>query len=75
METITDGFRLLMAAVVLNALDDIEYWSLPYRARDEAMAWVNGSDCESFCYTLNTDYRTIREKAVARYRGFLVKAG
>jgi hypothetical protein len=42
--------------------------------RDEAMAWINGPECEEFCHALGTDYKAVREKAAALYRRFLEKA-
>ncbi|MDR0388749.1 MAG: hypothetical protein LBH73_01615, partial [Spirochaetaceae bacterium] len=38
---------------------------------DGAMAWINSPECEAFCYALDTDYRTVREKGAALYRRFL----
>jgi hypothetical protein len=67
-----------MAAVVSRALADMEKNNPAMGAkdhvRDEAMCWINGPDCEAFCYALDADYRTIREKAAALCRRFLEKA-
>jgi hypothetical protein len=73
-----DGFRALIAAVINHALADLEKTSPAMGAgdhvRDEAMAWINSPEREAFCYALDADYRTIREKAAALYRRFLEKA-
>ena len=72
---ITDSFRGLMAAVINSALADLERNGSAIKAspavKDEAMAWINGPDCEACCHALDMDYRTIREQAAALYRRFL----
>ena len=71
---IADSFRGLMAAVINRALADLGRGGLANvsgHVRDEAMAWINGPDCEAFCQALDMDYRTIREQAAALYRRFL----
>jgi hypothetical protein len=73
--TVADGFRLLMSAMVANALDDILDWKTSARTKDEAMAFLVSPACECLCLTLGVDYKTVREEAAARYRGFLAKAG
>jgi hypothetical protein len=67
-----------MAAVISRALDDLTGGGTAIKAsdhvRDEAMQWINGPECEAFCYALDTDYTAVREKAAALYRRFLEKA-
>jgi hypothetical protein len=38
------------------------------------MAWINGRECEAFCYALDMDYRALRERGAALYRRFLEAA-
>jgi hypothetical protein len=72
-----------MSAVISRALADLGKNSTAIRVRDrisdkvrdEAMAWINGPECEAFCYALDIDYRTIRERGAALYRRFLEKTG
>jgi hypothetical protein len=72
---IGDSFRGLAAAVISRALADIAGGKVAITAsgqnRDEAMAWINSPHCEAFCYAIDTDYRSVKEKAVALYRRFL----
>jgi hypothetical protein len=67
-----------MAAVISRALDDLKKNRKAIRTsdydRDEAMAWINGPECEAFCYTLDADYEAIQEQAAALYRRFLERA-
>jgi hypothetical protein len=67
-----------MAAVISRALADLKKnrkaIKASYHVRDEAMAWINGPDCEAFCYALDTDYKAIREQAAALYRRFQEEA-
>jgi hypothetical protein len=78
MQSTAASFRGLMAAVINRALADLKKNSRAIKAsdhvRDEAMAWINGPECEAFCYALDTDYRAIREQAAALYRHFLEEA-
>jgi hypothetical protein len=78
MKAVTDCFRGLMAAVINRALADLERGGLAIKAspavKDEAMAWINGPDCEAYCLVLDTDYRALRKKAAALYRSFLERA-
>jgi hypothetical protein len=73
--SVSDSFRGLIAAVINRALADLEKSSTAIRTsdhvRDEAMCWINGPDCETYCLALDADYRTIRGKAAALYRRFL----
>jgi hypothetical protein len=75
---IGDSFRGLIAAVINRALADLEKNNRAMGAsdhvRDEAMSWVNGPECEAFCYALDIDYRTIRGKATTLYQRLLEKA-
>jgi hypothetical protein len=75
---IADSFRGLMAAVISRALADLKKnrkaIKASYHVRDEAMAWINGPECEAFCYALDTDYKAIQEQAAALYRRFLEEA-
>ena len=70
-----DSFRGLMEAVINRAMADLEGRGLAANVgghvRDEAMAWINSPDCETFCQALDMDYRIIRERAVVLYRRFL----
>jgi hypothetical protein len=63
-----------MAAVINRALADLKKNSKAIKAstyvRGEAMAWINGPECEAFCPALDTDYKAIREQAAALYRRF-----
>jgi hypothetical protein len=65
-----------MAAVISRALADLERDRTAIRTsghvRDEAMFWLNSRECETFCYAIDVDYRTIRERAL--YRCFLERA-
>jgi hypothetical protein len=74
---IADSFRGLMAAIINRALADLgkdrAAIRVGPRAKDEAMAWVSGPDCEVYCLALDMDYTAIREKAAALYRKFLAK--
>ncbi|MDR1929853.1 MAG: hypothetical protein LBQ44_04400 [Treponema sp.] len=73
-----DAYRHLMAAVINRALADLEGKGVAVKVnakgRDEAMAWVNGPECEAFCLALDMDYTALREKAAALYRRFLEDA-
>jgi hypothetical protein len=73
--SITDSFRGLMAAVISRSLADLGRGGLAANVsghvRDEAMAWINSLDCETYCLILDMDYRAIRERAAALYRRFL----
>jgi hypothetical protein len=64
-----------MAAVISRALADLGKNRTAIRAgahaRDEAMAWLNSPDCETYCLALDMDYKAVREKAAALYRRFL----
>jgi hypothetical protein len=75
---IGDSFRGLMAAVINRALADIAggkaIITASGRIRDEAMAWINGSECEAFCLALDIGCQAVREKAAALCRRFLEKA-
>ena len=75
--SIADSFRGLMAAIINRALVDLEKDRVAIktspRVRDEAMAWIHGPDCETYCLVLDMDYAVIREKAAALYRKFLAK--
>ena len=69
-----DNFRGLMAAVINRALADLKKNSSAMtspRIKDDAMAWINSLDCETYCLILDMDYRTIREQAASLYRRFL----
>jgi hypothetical protein len=74
---VADSFRGLMAAVINRALADLERDSSVIKTiptvKDEAMAWINGPDCEAYCLVLDVDYTAIREKAVVIYRRFMEK--
>jgi hypothetical protein len=75
--SIADSFPGLAAAVISRALADLERDRavISGHVRDEAMAWINGQECEAFCYAINVDYpRTIRERVAALYRCFLERA-
>jgi hypothetical protein len=76
--SIVDSFRGLMAAVINRALADLERSRVTIksseRVRDEAMAWINSRECETYCLILDVDYTTLRERAVALYRRFLERA-
>jgi hypothetical protein len=76
--SVADSFRGLAAAVISRALDDLEKDRSAIRTsdhvRDEALAWINGPECEAFCWALDMDYRAIRERGAALYRRFLEKA-
>jgi hypothetical protein len=67
-----------MAAVTSRALADIAggkaIITASGRIRDEAMAWINGPECEAFCLALDIGCQAVREKAAALYRRFLEKA-
>jgi hypothetical protein len=63
-----------MAAVINRALADLKKNKASDHIRDEAMAWINGPECEAFCYVLDIDYRAFREKGAVLYRRFLEKA-
>jgi hypothetical protein len=67
-----------MAAVINRALADIAGGraaiTASARNRDEAMFWINGPECEAFCYAVDADTRAVREKAAALYRRFLERA-
>jgi hypothetical protein len=67
-----------MAAVISRALADIAGdlggFGASDHVRDEAMAWINGPECEAFCLALDMDYTAVRKKAAALYRRFLEKA-
>jgi hypothetical protein len=73
-----DSFRGLIAAVISRALADLEKTNpatgIRDHVRDEAMAWINGPDCEAYCYALDVEYTEIRERAAALYRRFLESA-
>jgi hypothetical protein len=75
---ITDSFWDLAVAVVSRALADLGKDRAAIRTsdhvRDEAMAWINGPECEAFCYVLDMDNRAIQERGAALYRRFLEKA-
>jgi hypothetical protein len=64
-----------MAAVISRALSDLEdrrkVTKASPRVKDEAMAWVNGPDCEAYCLALDADYKAVRDHAAALYRQFL----
>jgi hypothetical protein len=67
-----------MAAVISRALDDLgkkqgAIKTSP-KVKDEAMAWINGPDCEAYCLVLEMDYATIRERGAALYRQYLEDA-
>jgi hypothetical protein len=66
-----------MAAVINRALADLEKDRAAIktspRVRDEAMAWINGPECEAYCLAFDADYAVIRGKAAALYRVFLAK--
>jgi hypothetical protein len=72
MKAVTDSFRGLIATVISRALADLEKTGATMGVRDhvldEAMSWINSPECEAFCYALDADYKTIREKAVALYQ-------
>jgi hypothetical protein len=74
----TGAYRGLMAAVINRALADLgknrTVIKTSPRIKDEAMAWINGPDCEAYCLALDTDYRAVREKAVVLYQRFLEMA-
>jgi hypothetical protein len=76
--SIGGSFRALMAAVINRSLADLERGGLATAAspavKDEAMAWINGRDCEEYCLTLDMDYTALREKAAGLYRRFLERA-
>lgn len=76
--SIGGSFRRLAVAVISSALADIEGARSAVRTsdrdRDEAMAWINGPECEAYCYALDIDYKTIRERGAELYRRFLERA-
>jgi hypothetical protein len=78
MESTAGSFRVLMTAVVSRALADLEKDRAAIRTsdhiRDEAMRWLNGRECEAFCYALDMDYRAIWERGAALYLRFLEAA-
>jgi hypothetical protein len=79
MKSTAGSFRGLIAAVINRSLADLEKTDAAIKTspavKDEAMAWINSPECEAFCYALDTDYKTIQEKATALYRRFLEEAG
>ena len=63
------GFRSLMAAIVKRAIEDLK-GGWPYcrkKDMDSAMTFILSDACEAFCFELDIDYRTVREKAIALY--------
>jgi hypothetical protein len=74
-----DSFRGLIAAVINRALADLKKpnsaMGVREYVRDEAMAWINSPECEAFCYALDADYKTLREKATVLYRRFTDETG
>jgi hypothetical protein len=73
--SLTDCYRNLMAAVTSRALADLGRDICAIKtspaAKDEAMTWINGPDCEAYCLALDVDYAVLRERATVLYRLFL----
>jgi hypothetical protein len=72
------GLKRLAAAVISRSLTDIEGVTCAIETRDhdrdEAMAWINGPECEAFCDMIGRDYLVVRMRAAASYRHFLERA-
>jgi hypothetical protein len=76
--SVTDSFHGLAAAIINRALADLgksrTVISASDRICDEAMAWINGPDCEAWCLELGIGYEAVKEKAAVLYRCFLEEA-